>query len=145
MSYLLDTNVISELRRPSGDANVRAWFASVRGDDLHLSVLVTGEIRQGIERLRPRDPVRAQALERWLERLNRDFHDRVVGVDAAVADRWGRLNAGRPLPVVDGLLGATALVHDFTLVTRNVGDLEGTGVALLDPFGWPYGGTGAKR
>lgn len=134
MSYLLDTNVLSELRRLRSNENVKAWFATVRGDELYLSVLVIGEIRQGIERLRRRDPRQARVFEDWLATLNRDYRERVLGVDAEVAEAWGRLNAIDPLPVVDGLLAATALVHGLTFVTRNVADVEHTGVALLDPF-----------
>lgn len=134
MSYLLDTNVLSELRRPTSNENVEAWFAGVRGDELYLSVLVLGEVRQGIERLRRRDLVQAQVFENWLTTLNRDYQERVLGVDTEVAEAWGRLNAVDPLPVVDGLLAATALVHGLTLVTRNIADVKRTGVALLDPF-----------
>ena len=134
MSYLLDTNVLSEVRKPKGDAKVAAWFASVRGEDLFVSVLVVGEIRQGIERLEERDPNQAAVYERWLDTLLRDFRDRVLPITVDVAEVWGRFNAPNPLPVVDGLLAATAHVHRLTLVTRNVADVEGTGVPLLDPF-----------
>ncbi len=135
MSYLLDTNVISELRRPSPNAEVASWFEEAAGEDLFLSVLVVGEIRQGIERLRARDPEQAGAFERWLDSLQRDFRDRLLPVSAAVADAWGRLNAPTPLPVVDSLLAATALVHGLVFVTRDTSKLEGAGVPLLDPWG----------
>ena len=134
MTYLLDTNVLSELRKPSGNANVKAWFETVNGDELFLSVLVVGEIRQGIERIRRRDPAQARVFEDWLTTLIRDYRDRVLTITTEVAEAWGRLNARDPLPVVDGLLAATALVFGLTLVTRNVADVEVTGVALLDPF-----------
>ena len=97
-------------------------------------MLTLGEIRRGVERLRSRDPVTAGALDRWLARIEREFASRVVAVDAGVADTWGRLDA-RSLPVIDGLLAATALTHDLVLVTRNVRDVKGTGVRVLDPFG----------
>ncbi|MGH2364342.1 MAG: type II toxin-antitoxin system VapC family toxin [Chloroflexota bacterium] len=134
MRFLLDTNVISEVRKPAGSATVKRWLASVRGADLYLSVLVVGEIRQGVERLRGRDPVQAEVYERWLATLGRDYAARVLPISTAVAEVWGRLNAERPLPVVDGLLAATALVHELTLATRNVSDVAHTGVSLIDPF-----------
>lgn len=134
MSYLLDTNVISEVRRRSPNPGVASWFEQAAGEDLFLSVLVLGEIRQGIERLRARDPEQAEVFERWLELLSQDFLDRLLPVSAAVAEAWGRLNAPSPLPVIDSLLAATALVHGLTLVTRDTSKLEKTGVALLDPW-----------
>lgn len=137
MSYLLDTSVISEIRKPRADARVMAWFDGIEGGELFLSVLVVGEIRQGIERLRGRDKERAGQLDAWLDELKEVFRNRVLAVSHEVAEEWGRLNAIRSLPVIDGLLAATASVHGLTLVTRNVSDLRGTGVALLDPFGPP--------
>ena len=134
MSFLLDTNVVAEVRKPRPHPGVAAWFASTQGADLYLSVLVVGEIRQGIERLRRRDPRQAATYESWLATLQRDYADRVLPITQAVALEWGRLNAGDPLPAVDGLLAATARVHGLTLVTRNVSDVGRTGVSLLDPF-----------
>ncbi|HMG54147.1 MAG TPA: type II toxin-antitoxin system VapC family toxin, partial [Kofleriaceae bacterium] len=98
------------------------------------SVLVIGELRQGVERLRRRDPTAAAALDRWLRELVQHHADRTLPVDADVTDRWGRLNVPDPLPAVDGLLAATALVHSLTLVTRNVRDVRTTGVRHVDPF-----------
>jgi predicted nucleic acid-binding protein len=133
--FLIDTNVLSELRKgPRADANVRRWFDCVDGNAIFLSVLVTGEIRRGIEVIRKRDPRAASALERWLDSLVRVHSDRLLPVDAATADEWGRIDARGNLPVVDGLLAATARVHELTLVTRNVRDVVRTGVDLLDPF-----------
>ncbi len=134
MTYLLDTNVISEVRKPNGDQHVKTWFGSVRGADLYVSALVLGEIRQGIERLRPRDPMQATAFETWLARLRTEFGDRILAVTDVVADEWGRLNAVQPFPTVDGLLAATAIVHGLTLVTRNTRDIARTGASLLNPF-----------
>ena len=134
MSFLLDTNVVSEIRKPRPDRRVRRWFDEVPGADLYLSVLVLGEIRQGVERLRRRDADAARALDGWLRTLHRSFADRVLPVSAEIADRWGRLNVPDPVPTVDGLLAATALVHDLVLVTRNVADVASIGVAVLDPF-----------
>ena len=131
---MLDTNVISEARRPRGDANVKAWLASVPADNLYLSVLVVGEIRGGIERLRRRDPVQADAYEGWLATLRRDYADRLLPVTAEVADEWGRMNVSDPVPVVDGLMAATAKVKCLTLVTRNTADIERSGVRILNPF-----------
>jgi toxin FitB len=134
VAYLLDTNVVAETRRASPHPNVMRWFASVRGDELYLSVMVLGEIRQGIERLRPRDAERAGVFEAWLTIIERDYGDRISPVTDEVAHEWGRLNASGPVPVVDGLLAATARVHDWTLVTRNTKDVQRTGVRLLNPF-----------
>ena len=131
---MLDTNVISEARRPRGDANVKAWLASVPADNLYLSVLVVGEIRGGIERLRRRDPVQADAYEGWLATLRRDYADRLLPVTAEVADEWGRMNVSDPVPVVDGLMAATAKVKCLTLVTRNTADIERSGARILNPF-----------
>jgi len=134
VSFLLDTNVVSEIRKKVPNAGVSAWFASVPATDLFLSVLVVGEIRQGIERLARRDSVQAKIFEQWLGQLVDIYGDRIVPITADVAEVWGRLNVPDPVPVVDGLLAATALVHGWTLVTRNVSDVASTGVRLLDPF-----------
>lgn len=137
MAYLLDTNVISEARKRSPDSNVRAWLASVPEPDLYLSVLVVGEIRQGIERLRRRDPAQAAPYEAWLSTLVHGFAERLVPVTADVCEEWGRLNVPDPLPVIDGLMAATAKLRGWTFVTRNVADLARTEVRLLDPFTAP--------
>ena len=134
MSYLLDTNVVSEIRKKAPDPSVSAWLVSVPDDELFLSVLVVGEIRQGIERLARRDLVQAEVFEQWLSQLVRDYGDRIVPITAPVAEAWGRLNDPDPVPVVDGLMAATALIHDWTLVTRNVDDVAATGVRCLNPF-----------
>ena len=131
---MLDTNVISEARKPAGNAGVRAWIQSVTGPDLFLSVLVIGEVRQGIERLRRRDSSQATIYETWLAALMRDYADRVLPITADVAEQWGRLNVPNSVPVIDGLMAATALVAGLTFVTRNVDDVASTGVAVLNPF-----------
>jgi len=134
VSWLVDTNVLSELRKGiRAHPGIRAWFADAREAELFTSVLVLGEIRRGIELIRRRDGPSALALEQWLDRLAGDFAERVLPIDARVADLWGSLNVPDPIPTVDGLLAATALVHDLVLVTRNVRDVERTGVRLLDP------------
>jgi toxin FitB len=137
MAYLLDTNVASELTKARPHPAVTAWLDTVPGPALYLSVLVVGEIRQGIERARERDPAKAAVFESWLVRLEHSFGDRIVPIDTPVAHEWGVLNARTPLPVVDGLLAATARVKGWTVVTRNVKDLERAGARVLDPFGWP--------
>lgn len=135
MSYLLDTNIISEVRKGERcDPKVSAWYASVADDDLFLSTLVLGEIRKGIERARRRDPAKAAVLERWIELVETAFGPRVLTVDNAVADQWGRMSAVRPVPVVDGLLAATAMVNRMTLVTRNDREIIGLGATVLNPF-----------
>jgi toxin FitB len=134
VAFLLDTNVISEARKPAPDPNVRAWLDSVPEAELYLSVLVIGEIRQGVERLRRRDAARAEPYEAWLAALLRSFSDRLVPVTADVCEEWGRLNVPDPLPVVDGLMAATARRRNWTLVTRNVKDLARADVRLLNPF-----------
>jgi predicted nucleic acid-binding protein len=134
MSCLLDTNVVSEVRKPVQNAGVRQWFAAVRAEELFLSVLVVGEVRRGMERLRRRDPAQAAVYEAWLGTLHRDYADRTLPITKEIAEEWGRLNAIDPLPVIDALLAATALVYGLTLVTRNTADFARTGVRLLNPF-----------
>lgn len=135
MSWLIDTNVLSELRKgPRADPGVTQWFADVADDQLFTSVLVLGELRRGVELVRRRDEVAATSLERWLDEMVGRFPERVLPVDDALADRWGRLNVPNPVPAIDGLLAATALVHGMTLVTRNVADVASTGVAVHNPF-----------
>ncbi len=132
---MIDTNVLSELRRKSPDAGVLAWFTQRPPATLYLSVLTLGEIRKGIETVS--DEVRRQALIDWLETdLPTFFTGRMLPVDEAVADRWGRLvaAAGRPLPAIDSLLAATALEHDLVLVTRNVKDFAGLPVQIFNPW-----------
>jgi hypothetical protein len=134
MMYLLDTNVVSELRKRDPDRNVLAWYATVTSADLFLSVLTIGEIRLGIERLRRKDAAQADIIEQWLRGLQAGYRDHLIDVDAAVAEEWGRMNVPDPLPVIDGLLAASAKIHGWTLVTRNVADLTGSAVSLLNPF-----------
>jgi predicted nucleic acid-binding protein len=136
LAFLLDTNVVSELRKTRPDQHVLAWHRRERAADIYVSVLVVGEIRQGIERLRSRDPRQADALDRWLAGLLGSYRDRILPVTVDIAQEWGRLNRlPQPPPVVDGLMAATARVHRLTLVTRNVSDAARTGVPVLNPFG----------
>jgi predicted nucleic acid-binding protein len=135
VSYLIDTNIISEVRKGKRcDKHVSAWYASIADDDLFLSTLVLGEIRKGVELARPRDAAKAVALERWLQEVETTFDGRVLGIDNAVSDQWGRMCAIRPVPVIDGLLAATALVNGLTLATRNERDVAGLGATVLNPF-----------
>jgi len=135
LSYLLDTNVISELRKGKrAERSVAEWFDGLADQEVYLSVLTIGEIRRGVESVRRRDPDSASALDSWLSRLNEAHRDRILQVDRAIAEEWGRMDVPDPLPVVDGLLAATARIVGLTLVTRNVADVESTGVDLLNPF-----------
>ena len=135
MSYLLDTNVISELRKgESCDPNVRTWFSPVPVEELFISVLTIGEIRRGIESIRSRDQATARVLELWLRQLVSSYEDRILPVDQEVAERWGEMNVPDPLPVMDGLIAATARVRDLTVATRNVKDMARAGVPFLNPF-----------
>lgn len=134
MSYLLDTNVVSELRRKAPDASVLAWFGRTDPNDLHLSVLTLGEVAKGAASLSRRDPKAGKSLRDWLDGLRARYSDRLIGINALVAEEWGRLSAGRPLPVIDGLLAATALVHGMVLVTRNGTDVADTGVGVVNPW-----------
>jgi predicted nucleic acid-binding protein len=135
VNYLIDTNVISEIRKGTQcSANVTAWYARIEDESLYLSALVLGEIRKGIERARPKDPTKARNLEKWLVAVASAFSGRILPIDAPVAEEWGRMNAIRPVPVIDGLLAATAKIHGMTLVTRNVDDVADLGTALINPF-----------
>lgn len=135
MAYLLDTNVLSEFRKPKNcNAGVAAWFAGVAADEVFVSVLTLGEIRRGAELRRSRDPEAARHLERWLSGLELHYSDRILPITSRVADRWGRLCLSQPLPVVDGLLAASALEHNLTLVTRNIQDTARSGVNCINPF-----------
>jgi toxin FitB len=135
LTYLIDTNVISELRKgPRCNEHVSTWFAQVPDSEIYLSVRVIGEIRRGIERIRTRDPQSAATLETWLTKVVTSHSSRTLSVDRAVAEEWGRMNAARPLSTVDSLLASTAKVHGLTLVTRNIADVATTGVQYLNPF-----------
>lgn len=137
MSYLLDTNVLSELRRKTPDSSVVEWFSRRPASTLFLSVLTLGELRKGIEGVANAE--RRMALTDWLETdLSGFFAGRILPVDAQVADRWGRLvaAAGRPLPAVDSLLAATAVQHGLSMVTRNSRDFVGLdlGLDVINPW-----------
>ena len=135
MSYLVDTNVLSELRRREPDANVLRWMSARPATTLYLSVLTVGELRKGIEMLAESE--RKRALLDWLDiELPAFFSGRILPIDEAVADRWGQLvaEAARPLPAIDSLLAATALTHGLTLVTRNLRDFQPLNLPVLNPW-----------
>jgi predicted nucleic acid-binding protein len=133
VSYLLDTNVISEIRRDR-DPHVRAWIAEVDDFELHLSVLTLGEIRKGIDLLHGRDPAKADVFAAWLADLRSHFAERILPIDERIAEEWGQLNAIAPRNTVDSLIAATGRVHKLTVVTRNTGDFAGCDVPLLNPW-----------
>lgn len=132
--YLLDTNVISETRKLHADSGVVAFLSAVEAGGLYLSVLTLGELRKGIAVKRRDDPIGADAIGIWVDGIEATFADRVLAVDSATARKWGERSAQRSLPVIDTLIAATAIRHGLTLVTRNVRDVAGTGVRLLDPW-----------
>jgi predicted nucleic acid-binding protein len=136
--FILDTNVVSELRKVrlgKADAQVAKWTDSVAAADLFLSVITVQELEIGVLLAERRDPVQGTVLRTWLNsRVLPAFTDRVLSVDMAVAQRSASLHVPDPRPVRDGLIAATALVHDMTVVTRNVADFETTGVRILNPW-----------
>ncbi|MDO8390416.1 MAG: type II toxin-antitoxin system VapC family toxin [Actinomycetota bacterium] len=135
MGFLLDTNVVSELRkRDRHDARVRAWFDQHRDDEFWLSVLVVGELARGVQLIARRDAPAAEALRAWLDSVTTEFADRILPVTMPISLRWAALCVPDPLPVIDGLLAATALEHGLTLVTRNVADVARSGVPFVNPF-----------
>jgi predicted nucleic acid-binding protein len=135
VSFLLDTNVVSELRKGArADARLLQWFDGISEADIHLSALVIGELRRGVELVRARDARQANALDRWLTRLVAQHGDRILAVDLQVAEEWGRLSARRTASLIDTLMAATALVHGLILVTRNTRHVDWTGAAWLNPF-----------
>lgn len=135
--FLLDTNVVSELRKGArADTGVRRWFDEHTGDELWLSALVIGELRRGAELRRLRDKRAGKALIDWLQTVSAEFADRILPVTAPIAERWALLNVPNPMPmpIIDGLLAATAIEHDLVLVTRNIADVEHSGADVHNPF-----------
>lgn len=138
MSFLLDTNVVSEWTKPQPNAGVVEWLAQVDEEEVFLSVVTFAELRHGIERL----PVgaRRRRLDEWLRsELPLRFEERIIGIDGAIADEWGRVVArrearGRPIHAMDALIAASAQVHDLTVVTRNTADFQGSVKSLLNPW-----------
>lgn len=138
MNFLLDTCVISEVVKPSPNPLVVSWLGAQTEAHLYLSVLTLGELRRGIERLPPSR--KRETLTHWLENeLRSRFAGRLVEIDERIAAEWGRIQAraelsGNTLPAIDGLIAASALAHRLTVVTRNVTDMEASGVALFNPW-----------
>ena len=135
MKFLLDTNVISELRkRDRAHPNVTKWALQTPAREIGTSVLVLAEIRRGIELKRRSDPFQADLLDDWYETVRSGLGDRVLPVNETVSEVWARMSVPDPLPFIDGLLAATAKVYGLTLVTRNMADMVRTGVVIVDPF-----------
>lgn len=134
--FLIDTNVISEARRgPRANVGVRNFFGGVDAAETFLAALTLGELRRGVEKVRYLgDAPQAQLLMQWLENVEQSFADRILPFDADCAKVWGRLMVPHPQHPIDKQIAATALIHDLTVVTRNVADFAGTGVKLLNPF-----------
>ena len=134
MAYLIDTCVISELRKASCNAGVAEWMAEIQPEEVYFSVLTLGEIRRGIELHRVKDAKAAGALERWLVGLEAHYAERILPITSAIDDRWGRLPPTQPLQTTDGLIAATGIEHKLVIVTRNTADFKRSGVSTLNPF-----------
>jgi predicted nucleic acid-binding protein len=131
--YLLDTNVISELRRPRPHGALLAWLRELSDADIHLSAVTIGELQAGVEMTREQDPAKAAEIESWLEQVAQTYN--VLPMDAGTFRAWARLMHRRSDDVIeDAMIAATAMVHDLTVVTRNVRDFDRLGVRTLDPF-----------
>ena len=133
-AYLLDTNVISEIRKSRPNQGVLEFLGTAPPPTVFLSVLTIGELHKGVEAKRRNDPDGAQRLSDWVETIEKDFADRIIPVDVTVSRRWGVLSAARSCPVIDTLIAATALERGLVLVTRNGRDVDFTGVTLLNPW-----------
>lgn len=135
MPFLLDTNILSELRKGERcDSNVSKWAAKESGQSHYICVLSLGEIRKGIELLRKKSPTDCIQFEVWLQKLQSDYANCTISVTNEIAGRWGELSALRPLPVIDSLLAATAIEHGLTLATRNTKDFDGLKISIVNPF-----------
>jgi predicted nucleic acid-binding protein len=130
--YLVDTNIVSEARR--GTPQAVAWLRSVDPATVHLSVLTLGEIMRGIALKQKSDPTAASHLAEWLRKLRRDHVERILPVTDQISVEWGRIAAIRPRGDIDGLIAATAIVHDLVVVTRNVDDFDDTGADVVNPW-----------
>jgi predicted nucleic acid-binding protein len=136
MPFVLDTNVISELRKGSRqcDDNAWRWYDATPPEEIYLSVLVLGEMRRGVELKRRKDPASARAFEKWLEEVEIVYRDRILSVGREISDFWGRISATAQISTVDGLIAATAAYHSLTVATRNTRDFQRCGVDFINPF-----------
>lgn len=135
MSFLLDTNLLSEIRKGAKcDRRAWAWFENLPLEELYISVMTTGEIRKGAELCRRKDASRTRVYEKWLRELELEFSERILPINAEIADIWGRLTARGAIPVIDGLIAATAAHHGLTVATRNAHDFQRCGVDYFNPF-----------
>ena len=132
--FLLDTVIVSELRKKTPNARVVKWISSQHEDGLYLSVITLGEIERGIEKSRKEDPLFADALTAWLESMTRLYTDRILPISATIARRWGRLSVQLGHDGADVLIAATALTHGLTVITRNTSHFKPTGVSVINPF-----------
>lgn len=137
--YLLDTDILSALRRRERSPEIAGWVEAQRTSDLYMSVVTVGEIERGVAQQLQRNPPFARELALWLDRVLAWYSDRIIPLDVATARRWGQLSASLGHDGADLLIAATALEHGLTVVTRNVRHFEPTGVATLDPSGWATG------
>ena len=134
VAYLLDTNILSETRKRKANPKVMAFLNSSAPAILFISVLTIGELREGVEKKRRKDPIEAQGLEAWVATTEEQYRENTLGIDLAIARLWGKWSADRSRPVVDTLLAATAAHHNLTLVTRNIRDVHGLPVTVLNPW-----------
>jgi predicted nucleic acid-binding protein len=133
--YLVDTNVISEVRKGQRcDPSVAAWWHSLAPQAIFLSVLTIGEIRKGVENIRRRDARAAGALETWLLQIISHYRDQILAIELDIVEEWGWMSVPNPMPAIDGLIAATAKARGLTLVTRNTADMERAGVSMLNPW-----------
>ena len=135
MPFLLDTNILSELRKGAlCNPNVLHWAAKESTQAHYISVLSLGEIRKGIELLRKKSPEKCAPLEKWLEKLHSDYAHCTISITVEISERWGELSSRRSLPVIDSLIAATALEFGLSLATRNTKDFDGLGIPIVNPF-----------
>jgi predicted nucleic acid-binding protein len=138
LTLLLDTNVLSEMRKSAaGDRNFRRWSVSADRSAFHTSVLAVAELRRGAALKHRRHPTQGAMLDAWVDLILQEFAGRILNVDQRVAETWASLSVPDPLPAIDGLIAATAIVHGLTLVTRNERDFARIGVRLLNPWTAP--------